>query len=477
MTTPKQVNLNTNIRDICNFIWDIEEKYHLFSKTIDRIYFWELIRFRLLHIIYDAILENQPDQKKIKKNKKVIKQRFLKFKQLLKSVYFSYLYGTFNKSKTVDILIFEHPRKVVFQDLYIDIYTNDFVNKCKKNNINYELIEAAYNGVHYCGKSSKRSYLDHNYFSFLFQALMNKFSPKKRVNIFDDHIKLLRQLQDEIYNQFNVKIDLYTITINQVSNFKLEYNFYDALLVRKKTKRVYLVVSYGQKPLVAACKKNNIEIVEFQHGFMGKYHLGYSYPSKQKIHYFPDKLMLFGKYWYETTPLPLNEQQIVFDGFPYIEKKIKKITIKKIKNQILFISQQPMGEKLFKIAYNFALKYQNFTVIFKPHPSEITYGKIYPSPSKLKALNNLILIRHNSIDTYSLLASSEFVVGIFSTAIFEAIALGCKAILVNLLGIENMEYFLERSHAFLVNNENDIYESINNYSLTYIDPKLFFANL
>jgi len=470
---------NISIADICRFIWQIEEKYLLFNQTIDNIYFWELIRFRLLRTIYDATQRIELNQHNNTASKKTrsIKKRLVEFINFSKSVYNSYLYGVYNNKQTVDILIFEHPRKVFYQNSYIDIYTDDFVNRCKKKNIHYELIEAPYNGAHFNKASLRKSYLEHDYFSLIIRRLIDKYSPNKRVSLLDCHIKLLRQIQNEIANRFHVKIDLFTPTINQLSTFKLEYDFYNHLLLRKKPKKVYCVISYGQKPLISACKDNNIETVEFQHGFMSKYHLGYSYPGKQKIHYFPDKIFLFGKYWSSSTPLPLSEHQIIYDGFPYIERKLRKVTVSKRKNQILFISQQPMGKDLFKISCKFARKHPDYIVIFKPHPTEIAYAKIDQYSRKIKGLKNFILIQSNSTDIYNLLASSEYVVGIFSTALFEAIAIKCKVLLVNLPGIENMENFLEKKYAILVNNEDDIYESINHYSLDHIDPKQFFSNL
>lgn len=50
-------------------------------------------------------------------------------------------------------------------------------------------------------------------------------------------------------------------------------------------------------------------------------------------------------------------------------------------------------------------------------------------------------------DLYALLSDSKYVIGVYSTAIYEAIELGVKPILVNLSGIEYMEDLLTSGKA------------------------------
>jgi len=461
----------TDISDICEFIWEIEDKYKLFDKRIDSVYFWELLRFRLVQHLYSSI-NNKPLSFK-QSNKRDVKQWLAFTNHLLRSVYNSYLFGTLMNKKQVDILIFEHPRKKKYEGSYVDVYTNEFINKCVQNNDNFEIIEGAFHGRHYSKHSSIRSYLDHYYLLNIFQRLNNKLSRNRNVKFLNKDFVLLRQLQEEIINRFHINLKLSSLVVNHISQFKLEHNFYDELLKIKKPKKVYMVVGYGNKPLLSSCKKNRVEVIEFQHGVLSRYNLAYSYPLNQNIHYFPDKLYLFGKYWSQTTPLP-KKLKIEYTGFPYLKNIIKKVSINKIKNQVLFISQLPVQNQLIEIAYYFAKKFHFYDTIFKFHPNERIRRESRIIMEKAKGMVNFTSITNIQTDIYDLLSSAEFVVGVFSTSIYEAIAFKCKPILIHLQGIENMEYLISLKCAGVAKDEDDIFRLIKNHTFVPMDSRSLF---
>jgi len=461
--------------DICEFIWNIEDKYNLFSKTIDGVYFWELLRFRLVQHIYD--LKNYGSKTINPDHKSVIKQWVKLSKHLLFSIRNSYLYGTRMKTKQVDILIFEHARKKMNNGIYIDIYTNDFLKKCIKNKCNYEVIESPFQGKHYCKTDSKRRYRDHYYISYFFRKLNLKLSRNRNVIFNKKDIVLLKQLQKSFNNRYDICINFNSLVVNQISQFKIEYDFYYELLQIKNPKQVYIVVGYGQKPLISACKNNSVEVIEFQHGLISRYHMGYSYPLNQKLYYYPDKLYLFGKYWSKNTPLPDKNTKFEYTGFPYFENLVKKKTISKKKNQVVFISQLPVQEQLFEIAYRFAQKNKIYDVFFKFHPKEQMKEKSILIGEKAKSLLNFTLIQKVQADIYDLLSSAEYIVGVYSTSVYEALALKCKPILINLSGIENMGDIINSGTAAVAEDEDDIYEIIKNYTFTSMNTQILFANL
>jgi len=61
-----------------------------------------------------------------------------------------------------------------------------------------------------------------------------------------------------------------------------------------------------------------------------------------------------------------------------------------------------------------------------------------------------------SPDLYRLLAESYWQLGVYSTAIFEGLGLGCKTILVNLPGIEYMDPLVEAGAVQVVGQPSDI---------------------
>ena len=120
-----------------------------------------------------------------------------------------------------------------------------------------------------------------------------------------------------------------------------------------------IVFTYEKrKALVAACKNLNISSVEIQHGTISPFHLGYHYPGyKNKIKYFPDYYISFGKFWQENTSLPIDSKNILIGGFPYISsQKSACKNIKRNEKQILFISQGTIVVVILSVALNLAIK-------------------------------------------------------------------------------------------------------------------------
>jgi hypothetical protein len=240
-----------------------------------------------------------------------------------------------------------------------------------------------------------------------------------------------------------------------------------------------LVCSYGKEALIAACKNNNVKCIEIQHGTISKYHLGYSFPNNKEVPYFPDEMYMFGKYWYESTPVPLTEEKITYYGYPYMEERIKEYkNNKKKKNQILFISQGTIGNKLSETAYEFAKDNKEYNIIYKLHPGEYNrWRNDYDNLIKAEKLDNFKVIDNNKINLYKLLSESEFLIGVYSTAIYEGLIMDCKLILINLPGIDYMDYLIATQKIKIAYSCKDIKKIIKENKFASINKNYFFKTL
>ena len=179
-------------------------------------------------------------------------------------------------------------------------------------------------------------------------------------------------MEKEIHEKFSIEINLekFVKKPSQKVYFTKKINI-KKTLSQREVKKVYLVVSYEWESLIAACHELNIEVIELQHGAISKLHLGYSFPNISKIPYFPDKMLLFGEFWYDSVPLPIKKQNIIINGFNYHNSKVHALeNIAKNNKQIIFISQGTIGKSLSEIAYDFAKTNQDFKIIYKLHPGE-----------------------------------------------------------------------------------------------------------
>ncbi len=236
----------------------------------------------------------------------------------------------------------------------------------------------------------------------------------------------------------------------------VQYYFYHFLLKAIGVKKVVLVVSYYNMPLVFAAKNLKIEVIEMQHGVISKYHLGYHFPYFEGD-FFPDVLITFSGYWKNAATYPGNTD-IVALGNTYMSSTYKNIVKKK--HTILVISQTTIGKKLERLILNNIDDLSCYEIYFKLHPSEFN-----DKDTKYKLLNKFsnvnLVTNQKSIEELQLFC--EYQIGIYSTAIYEGIEKQCKTILLNDTGVEYMDHLVQENIVQLVEYEdkiNDILGSI-----------------
>ena len=246
---------------------------------------------------------------------------------------------------------------------------------------------------------------------------------------------------------------------------------YIRLFKRLKPKLVFVVVSYNNELIIEACKKLNIPTVELQHGVITPYHLGYAYPEGQLKQLFPDYFFSFGDFWNNSVNFPLPKKQITSIGYSFLEGEKKRFTGQSKNKQLLFISQGAIGDKLSKFAsdlINENVEKFGFELIYKLHPGEYNHWKnSYPWLLEASLQSKIQVIDDSSSDLYQLMSSSEIVVGVFSTAIFEGLSFGVKTFVLDASGIEYMETLIQEKAVIKISSAKDLidYLSEDNYGL------------
>jgi len=216
---------------------------------------------------------------------------------------------------------------------------------------------------------------------------------------------------------------------------------YKKILKKTKPNEIYVVVSYGRAELIKAAKDLNINVIELQHGTFSKYHLGYYYPNRKNVDYFPDEFWVWNEYWKNLIEFPIDKDNIKIYSFRYLENLKKRYHYKNKKRQIVVLGQGGLTDRMAKKILDNIDFFKDFSLIFKLHPEEYGRNNLYKNLSKLKAKLSVKIVE--DVDLYRLLAESEYQAGVFSTALYEGIEFNCKTILFNLPGIEYMDKFIE----------------------------------
>lgn len=418
----------TTIKELCEFIWFLEDKYNLLDFEIDGVKVWQ---YKRMDIYYDLAQKlnilTQPHGSISKKEK---------VKKLFSFVKNSILYNPIFYFKKIDKLVIPHSRVKTVNNIQIDIYTHYFCEDLLTKNIKFLELETALLGKHY---TSKKKYRYYNDYIILASTLLNKF-----ISIKNPDLNKISLVNNEIKNILGKDYNLNLLFGKAVKKFKIETKLYSHLLNKIKPKEIYLVVSYvANAPLINAAKKQDIDVFEFQHGTFSKYHLGYSFPNrKSELDYFPNKFLVWNQFWKEIIDLPIHKDNIIINKFLYLEKEKEKYKkVQKIQNRAIVISQGAISSKISQFILNRWNIFKKFEIIYKLHPGEIDTYKNNKALLDLNKKSNVTIDLKN--DLYELFLSSEYQIGVFSTAIYEGVDFGCKTILLDLPGIEYMDKFIK----------------------------------
>ena len=456
-----------SVKEICEVFFNLEEKFNLNYQLIHGCYAWQLIR---IYLYYDITRKTKtfgaPQQKTLSLFDKI--KSFTPF--LKNSILSNPLRGKYTK----DILIFDHPRKVLFKGEYRDIYSY-FLVDLLKDDYSFEVLEAPYLNNHFSEKKSYITYTDR------IQLGSYIFKKRNKIEFTPDELELISNVQKELKESFNVDINLEWILKIHILNFRYDYLKYTELFKKRKPEKIFVVVAYENQAVVAAAKDLGIEVFELQHGTITDYHLGYSYPLKSRLNgeiaYFPDKILTFGDYWINNETSPISDDNIIPVGFSYFEVVSKDyLNLSANPNQVLFISQGVIGKYLSKFAYEFALKRPDLKIIYKLHPGEYeTWKENYPE--LVNDLDNFTVIDNSKTPLYELFARSAYQVGAFSTAIYEGLMFNCKTFILDVPGVEYLSDLIDKGYVFKINSADDLVSNLEKFHPKEYDKNFFFKDL
>ena len=240
------------------------------------------------------------------------------------------------------------------------------------------------------------------------------------------------------------------LLVNFVAQRHGWFRLFAALGVRK-----VFVVNAWKRAMIAGAQKAGATVVEPQHGLLSDMHPLLSFEGADRVAYLPDELLVWGRYWAENSALPRSLRTTVI-GEPSNLTRARELTSVRQPHTVLFVSQAQHTTRLFETALHVADSNPNLHVTVKPHPQEdreqftehlLQLGRTKPA--------NLHFAERDSAAT-TLIAQSEYVIGVYSMALVEAVGLGAKVIAVQLPGWENLTAIADRGDLVFADPATDI---------------------
>ena len=435
-----------NVREICEFFWFIERKYGLLSDPRKQRQ-WAPFRFMLYYYITQKVgLFENPHPVSGKRKMSGFFFQFFK-----RNPFISHSH----KSLALIPLL----RRVNSEDIYSSEVLKIFNDKL-------DVIDQEASGSALSGSLLFDPFIHLGF-------LLVKVLRITRRRFFKVEMSEVNLWFSEFSHKFGVPLkEIQDIYLTNKIKFEVFGWIYFILFSIKRYKTVFLVGSYFQMYIVEAAKRAGSRVIELQHGVITPYHLGYSYPDQEENYFFPDELWCYGGFWSENTAMPRNAIfKILHPSFMKRLSDLGGVPIKKNKLAV-FSSQGVVGTKIFEFALASAQLNPDYNIIFRLHPSEDLNKYQDLLASQTPFLENFKL-SHKEPNIFLLMSQAEYVVGVFSTTIFEAIYLNAKIILLDMPGIEYMSAVISRNEATVIKTAKDFRAACENAKR--VDPSYYYS--
>lgn len=445
-------------KTIVQKIIEIENKFNLHNFEIQGIYVWQAARVK----IYLKITSQLIDNNQVTANDSIKK---IFFKLLRRIFVNSFIFNPYISFKKSDILIFESGRKYYDNNKYVDIYTIDLYNEFINKNISCSLYETNFQSDTK-SRNFKTKHLD---FIYLFSKLYKLFI---RPNLTLANINTISEIENEISQYFGINISLSDIFIEEIKIFKSQYPFYKKLFELKNPREIYITNSSDKPSLIRAAKDLNIVVNELQHGLITKEDLIGHFPNVENdtLAYFPDKFLIWKDLEMCTSKLPISETNIRYINCSYLQRwKDQTRNIAKEEKTILVISQPFSSTQIQSFIEKNIESMSDYVFLYKIHPSE-DKKLIAMYIERLSTRYQNIHFYSNEQSIYIMMQKANYVIGIFSSALFEAPHFGCELLLLDLPGVEMASSLISKGKAKLVNTHKSLAQQIN--LLSSVDNKL-----
>jgi hypothetical protein len=429
----------------------IEKKLDLDQSLIEGVPWWDTFRYQLFNeILINLNFSKHLEDNITPKRKNYIKKRIsLIFIMLRNSLKFLSKRSPIWIKKNSNIIL-GHPRRVLEKNVYIDPYTDPFIDLFSKK-IKFSVLERALDGKNHFSPA-KTSNLYYTDFLNNFANIISKF---RIINFSQKDKSILLELETQLYKEFSYSVNIKKKVKKIIKDWLGIYPLMVLFFKFKKPKNLFVIVSHSQEAIIAAAKSLGINTFELQHGSPVRSKLNYDYSSGIKKRSFPDFFLSFGGFWSSNCELPINKKKIISFGNEYLYKKLDFYSNTPKQNRLVVISQaHPI---LAKFAQDIRKHFPKKIIVeYKPHPAEY-YGDEPEYFSELRNSGVIISNRHTAL--YEILSKSRWQVGIDSTALYEGLYFGTACFILSHdgeLNSNNMKNIIEAGCAKLISSPQDI---------------------
>jgi hypothetical protein len=236
--------------------------------------------------------------------------------------------------------------------------------------------------------------------------------------------------------------------------------FFKAAGVRK-----VFIVNAWKRAMISGAQAAGATVVEPMHGAISDIHPYLTWPDQDWVAYQPDELLEWGAYWGEVASLPTaTKRKVVGAPAAVAEAVVREGELAEIDqahqtNTVFIASQAHATKKIAKFLLAAAAAHPTFFFTLKQHPQEapvdfeaVARNAFRKGKLASPRVPSNLLLADPTLNTLEAMSRSEFVLGVYTTALFEAFALGCKVGVLAFSGWHHVRALVERGDANLIND-------------------------
>ncbi|GAK97021.1 hypothetical protein JCM19294_527 [Nonlabens tegetincola] len=261
----------------------------------------------------------------------------------------------------------------------------------------------------------------------------------------------------DILNEYNVNVNIDF----RFYKFLARYYTFKWLLKIHKPKYVFVECYYDYCGYIKACKDENVQVIELQHGMIAESHRSYNYGVSVNNHLLPDKLLTFGfreSELYNNTDVNFIDKECVLPTGFYLFDLFRKGEVQSPKELSMVIDadrpsfiisgQDLIEEKSIPFINQLAILRQDCDFIYVPRTKTTSYETLFTQPN-IKVVNKFPI--------YQVINATTAHITAFSTTALESLAMGKVNVFMNIDGLseKHFENYLSFKGVYIINSPED----------------------
>lgn len=431
--------------DLCVKINELENTYKLFELEFNGIYYWKYARYYIYRILLNKFYGIHTPWLE-QKNPSDIKKFSHLYQKLSDTIFHN-----INNSTSKDILMFTFNRRSKKGKYYVSAVTDEIALNLDLSNC---IVEVPYNGGYYRPTPIKEI----KYFDAWKGVGRNPelYTPITRGKL---RKQILLAFEKEFAITFSLEEKNILLTnINYFLMYRQELmQNYERLIQKVHPRLVLYTTSYIGEwvVLTETLKQLKIPCIEILHGYVDHNYLPYNYLKEGMNDAQPDYIFVFSQIQKDQVHWGIPKENIRVVGYPEGEKRAKELLAnpqKRKRKRITFISSMVHVIETYINILAENIDSEEYEILFKLHPNEYScWEDIYTNLS-----DKVQIIDSNKEDIHFYLANSDIVIGINSTALFEATFYPVDIYILQEDSYQNMDYLIRSGNACLIQDDKEL---------------------